>query len=106
GNLSAQIKLPRLISDGAVFQRDTKLKIWGWASTKEDVSINFKNKVYKTTADKNGRWEISIPKQAAGGPFEITFKGKNEITLHNILFGDVWVCSGQSNMELTMDRVK
>jgi len=105
-DLSGQIKLPRLISDGAVFQRGTKLKIWGWASAKEDVSLLFKDKVYKTAADENGRWEFVIPKQPSGGPFEMTFKGKNEITLHNILFGDVWVCSGQSNMELTMDRVK
>ncbi len=105
-DLTAQIKLPRLISDGVVFQRDTKLKLWGWASAKEDISLVFKGKTYKTVADENGHWEISIPNQSSGGPFEMTFKGKNEITLHNILFGDVWVCSGQSNMELTMDRVK
>jgi len=105
-DLAAQIKLPRLISDGVVFQRDIKLKVWGWASAKEDVSLLFKDKVYKTSADENGRWELSIPNQPSGGPFEMTFKGKNEITIHNILFGDVWVCSGQSNMELTMDRVK
>ena len=106
GNLAAQIKLPRLISDGAIFQRDTKIKIWGWASTNENISVTFKEKVYKTTADGNGRWELVLPNQKAGGPFEMILKGKNEITLHNILFGDVWVCSGQSNMELTMDRVK
>jgi len=105
-DLCGQIKLPRLISDGAVFQRDTKLKIWGWASAKEDVSLLFKDKVYKTVAGENGRWEFIIPKQSSSGPFEMTLKGKNEITLHNILFGDVWICSGQSNMELTMDRVK
>jgi sialate O-acetylesterase len=106
GNISAQIKLPRLISDGAIFQRDTKLKIWGWASANENVSLTFKEKIYKTTTDGNGRWELTIPAQKAGGPFEMTLKGKNEIILHDILFGDVWVCSGQSNMELTMDRVK
>ncbi|HEV8514747.1 MAG TPA: sialate O-acetylesterase [Cyclobacteriaceae bacterium] len=105
-DLAAQIKLPRLISDGVIFQRDAKLKVWGWASAKEDVSLLFKDKVYKTSADENGRWELSIPSQPSGGPFEMTFKGKNEITIHNILFGDVWVCSGQSNMELTMDRAK
>jgi len=105
-DLSAQIRLPRLISDGVVFQREAKLKIWGWASANEDVSLFFKGKNYKTRADLHGHWQIIIPNQTAGGPFEMTFKGKNEITVHNILFGDVWVCSGQSNMELTMERVK
>ncbi len=105
-NLFGQIKLPRLISDGVVFQRDTKIKIWGWASAKENIFLTFKEKIYKATADVNGHWEIAIPPQSSGGPFEMTLKGKNEITLHNILFGDVWICSGQSNMELTMHRVK
>jgi len=105
-DVSGQIKLPKLLSDGVVFQRDTKLKVWGWASAKEDISLVFKDKTYKTKADGNGRWEFAIPSQPSGGPFIMTFKGKNEITIHNILFGDVWICSGQSNMELTMERVK
>lgn len=104
--LPGQIKLPRLISDGVVFQREIKLKIWGWASPKEEVTLNFKNKMYKATAGGDGRWALEIPGQHAGGPFDMTFKGRNEITIHDILFGDVWVCSGQSNMELTMERVR
>ncbi len=105
-DLFGQIKLPRLISDGAILQRDTKLKIWGWASINETVSLDFKNKIYTTLADGSGHWEIVIPAQPSGGPFDLMFKGKNEVTIHDVLFGDVWVCSGQSNMELTMDRVK
>jgi sialate O-acetylesterase len=72
----------------------------------EKVSLNFRGKVYETPADRYGHWEITLEKQPAGGPFEMIFTGRNTITIHNILFGDVWVCSGQSNMELTMDRVK
>ena len=104
--LSAQIKLPKLISDGMVLQRNTTLKIWGWASTNETVNINFKGEIYTTVADTEGNWHVKIPAQKAGGSYEMKIKGKNEITIHDILIGDVWICSGQSNMELMMDRVK
>ncbi|KQO29061.1 9-O-acetylesterase [Flavobacterium sp. Leaf82] len=103
---TAQIKLPRLISDGMILQRDTKVKIWGWASAKEKIELNFNHKTYKTVTTEDGKWMIVLPSQKAGGPYEMTLKGNNTIVLKNILFGDVWVCSGQSNMELPMDRLK
>lgn len=96
--LIGQVKLPRIISDGAILQRDTELKIWGWASAGETVELTLHKKKFKTQADASGHWTIKLPKQPAGGPFEMTIKGKNQITLKNILFGDVWFCSGQSNM--------
>ena len=99
----AKVKLPALVSDGMVLQRDQKLKIWGNADAGEKVEVNFINKKYKTTADQKGNWEISLPKQNAGGPFKMTI---NEITLKDIFIGDVWVASGQSNMELPMRRLK
>lgn len=102
----AQIQLPKLISDGMVLQRKEKVKLWGWASPNENISVDFKSKTYKTQADSKGAWQIMLPSQKAGGPYELIFKGKNEIRVKNILFGDVWVCSGQSNMELPMSRVK
>jgi sialate O-acetylesterase len=104
--LSAQIKLPKLISDGMVLQRDTKLKIWGWASYNENIQLSFNGKVYATIADYTGNWTIHLPAQKAGGPFEMQFKGKNNIVIQDVLFGDVWLCSGQSNMELWMGRLK
>ncbi|MGC4022582.1 MAG: sialate O-acetylesterase [Cyclobacteriaceae bacterium] len=104
--MSAQIKLPKLMQDGVVLQRDKQFNLWGWASPKEKITIQLNGKEYKGVADAKGSWEIIIPKQKAGGPFEITFKGKNEITLRDVLIGDVWVCSGQSNMELTMQRLR
>jgi sialate O-acetylesterase len=100
------IRLPRLISDGAILQRDVALKIWGWSSAGEKVELSFKNNSYNTEADPNGYWQLILPPQTKGGPYEMIFKGNNEIVLHNILFGDVWLCSGQSNMELTMQRLK
>ncbi len=105
-NLFSQVRLPKVISDGVIFQRDTEIKIWGWASGNENIVLTFKENVHETQADKNGEWSIILPPQKAGGPYEMVFQASNSIVLGNILFGDVWVCSGQSNMELTMERVK
>lgn len=102
----SQISLPKLISDGAILQRGTELKIWGWAAPNEAVTLNFNKATYETKADESGNWQLLIPKQKAGGPYEMEFMGTNKITLKNILIGDVWVCSGQSNMELTMNRLQ
>lgn len=102
----AQVRLPRLISDGAVLQRETELKLWGWASAGEKITITHRGKVFNAQANQAGEWMIKLPPQPMGGPHEILVKGKNEIILKDIVFGDVWICSGQSNMELTMERVK
>lgn len=104
--LMAQVKLPRLISDGVVLQRDIELKLWGWASAGENITVTLNGKKFNTQANQAGDWMIKLPSQTAGGPYDLTFKGKNEILVKNVLFGDVWVCSGQSNMELTMERIK
>jgi sialate O-acetylesterase len=103
--INAEIKLPRLISDGMVLQRNTPVKIWGWASPSEKVKVEFNQNSYSVITDSNGKWEITLPKMKAGGPYEMVLTGKNKIILHNILIGDVWLCSGQSNMELPMRRV-
>jgi sialate O-acetylesterase len=97
-----QVRLPKLISDGMVLQRDTKLKVWGWAEKGENISVNFINNTYKTTADAEGDWSVTLPELKAGGPYTMQIKGSNEITINNILIGDVWLCSGQSNMEHTV----
>ncbi|MEZ4901969.1 MAG: hypothetical protein R2822_09515 [Spirosomataceae bacterium] len=102
----AQVRLPKLIADNMVLQRDQPIKIWGWASPKEKIALFFNKKTYKIATNDQGRWEIQLPAQSAGTGFEMKFKGKNEITLKNIAFGDVWLCSGQSNMVLPMERVK
>lgn len=103
---NAQVKLPKLISDGMVLQRNTEIKIWGWASTDEKILVKFLGKTYTAVADKNGDWKIILPKQKAGGPYQMQINASNSITISNILIGDVWVCSGQSNMELPMRRVR
>jgi len=105
-NATAQIRLPKLISNGMVLQRDVPLTIWGWASPNEKVTLTLSNKKYKATTASNGQWTIKLPAQKAGGPYEIKLTGKNELLVSNVLFGDVWICSGQSNMVLPMERVK
>jgi len=104
--VQANVKLPVLISDGMVLQRDTKVIIWGWASPGEKVQVKFNKKTISTVTDLEGNWKISLPPMKAGGPYTMEIKGINTITVNDILIGDVWFCSGQSNMVLTMERVK
>lgn len=94
----AQVKLPALVRDSMILQRDEKVKLWGWASANEKITIRFKGKVYRTTAGTEGNWAIQLPPTSAGGPYQIDITASNKITLHDVLFGDVWLCSGQSNM--------
>ena len=101
--MDAKVKLPALVSDGMILQRNQKVKIWGSADVGEKVEVQFQNKKYSTTADQKGNWYIMLPALKAGGPFQMTI---NEITLKDILVGDVWLASGQSNMELPMYRVR
>jgi len=100
-----QVRLPRLISDGMVLQRNTEVKIWGWAAPKEKISLQFMDETYQTTANANGEWYMTLKDLKAGGPYKMQIDGKNVIAISDIMVGDVWVCSGQSNMELPMKRV-
>ena len=102
----AMVKLPRLISDGMVIQRNIQLNIWGWASPNEKITIRFKDQSYQSSADEKGDWSVPLPAQKAGGPYQMTIHAGNEILIKDILIGDVWLCSGQSNMELMMERLK
>ena len=88
-----------------VLQRDKPCAIWGTADKGETISLSFNNAVYKTSAGKDGKWKITLPSVAAGGPYDLILQGKNSITLSNVLFGDVWICGGQSNMEFQVNRL-
>jgi len=103
--LFSQIRLPHLLSDGMVLQRDAKVKIWGWAAPNEKIELQFINKSYHTSANSDGEWYIILKNLKAGGPYTMEIRASNTITLSDIMIGDVWVCSGQSNMELSMKRV-
>jgi sialate O-acetylesterase len=101
-----QVRLPRLIAENMVLQRDTELTLWGWAAANEAVTVVFSGKKYPAKASADGKWTVKLPPQKAGGPFTMDILASNQITLKNILVGDVWLCSGQSNMVLPMERVK
>ena len=98
---NATVRLPKIFSDNMVIQRNAEIRIWGWADPKENVFIALNGKKVKTIASENGEWEISLPAMKAGGPYTLLV---NDIKVNNILIGDVYLCSGQSNMELPMRR--
>jgi len=95
---TCQVKLPVIIRDSMVLQRNAAIKIWGWAANGEKVNVKFNNKTYKTKTQADGTWVITLPAMQAGGPYTMDITGSNKISLKEILIGDVWICSGQSNM--------
>jgi len=103
GTMMANVSLPNIFGDNMVLQRNSEVRIWGWANPKEEIKLisSWNNQEYKVTADNQAQWELQIKTPEAGGPFTISIKGYNEIVLKNILIGEVWLCSGQSNMEMS-----
>ena len=102
----ADVRLPRLLSDGAILQRDVETRLWGWADPGEAVTVYLDSEVVGTAATHDGRWQLRLPPQAAGGPHRLKFAGNNAVAVDDIWFGDVWIAGGQSNMELSMQRVR
>ena len=103
----AEVRLPQLFQKGMVLQRGQLIPVWGWASPGEKVSVSLNRKTVVTQTDANGCWRVDLPPMKAGGPYIMEVKGgENEIlTLGGILIGDVWLCSGQSNIDVTIERV-
>jgi sialate O-acetylesterase len=97
----AEVKLHSLFTDNMVLQRGTAVPVWGWAEDGERVTVEFRGKKVSTRA-KNGAWMVKLGKLKAGGPDELKVTGNNSITLKNVLVGEVWIASGQSNMEWPM----
>ena len=99
----ADVKLPGLFSDNMVLQQGMRLPIWGWADDGEKVTVTFRGKKASATA-RNGKWMVKLPSQKAGGPDTLAVEGKNKIDVRNVVVGEVWICSGQSNMEFPLGR--
>jgi sialate O-acetylesterase len=99
-SLRAEVKLPSLLSDGLVLQQGMKVNIWGTADPGERVTVTLKDQQVSGVADSDGQWKVKLGPLNPGGPFTMTIAGQNTITLHDVLVGEVWVCSGQSNMEM------
>jgi sialate O-acetylesterase len=99
---SANVTLPTLLADHMVVQRGLPVHVWGTAAPHESITVNFRGETKSGTADDLGRWSISLSPGEAGGPFQLSIIATNTITLDDVLVGDVWVASGQSNMEFPM----
>lgn len=102
GAAAADVRLPGVFSDHLVLQRESKVAVWGWSDAGEAVKVTGSwpdAKPAEAKADGEGNWRVELATGAAGGPFELTVAGKNSLTVNDVLLGEVWVCSGQSNME-------
>jgi sialate O-acetylesterase len=99
---SAEVKLHALFADHMVLQQGVKAPVWGTADPGEQVRITLGSVTAQATADAEGRWKVELGPLEAGGPLEMTASGKNTLTLHDVAVGEVWICSGQSNMEMAV----
>ena len=105
----ATVRLPQLFQSGMVLQRHQAIPVWGWADAGESVSVTFQKKVYTATADSAGCWRVYLPSMKAGGPYTLEVAGghatSEKLVLTDVLVGDVWLLSGQSNIDVTIERV-
>ena len=96
----ATLRLARLFGDGAVLQRDAAIPVWGWAAPGTGVAVTLQGRTMRATADRDGAWRVAFPASGAGGPHLLTVEGGGtRLTVRDVLIGDVWLASGQSNME-------
>jgi sialate O-acetylesterase len=102
--IQAHVSLPTIFADNMVLQRNIEIPIWGTANANEHIEIRFNKQIKKTKADKTGKWFVKLNPEIAGGPFNLMVKGKNTIEIKNILVGEVWLCTGQSNMEWSVSQ--
>jgi sialate O-acetylesterase len=102
----ANVRLSGMFTDDMVLQRDVKVLVWGWADKDEIVTVTFTGKRYTAKTGADDKWTVYLDPLPAGGPYEMNINGKNAISLKNILMGDVWICSGQSNMDMSVIGVK
>jgi sialate O-acetylesterase len=100
----ADVRPAPIFANGMVLQRDMPVPIWGTAAAEEEVTVSFLGQKKTAKADAKGKWKVTLDKLSAGGPHELTVAGKNEVKLTNVLVGEVWLCSGQSNMVWTLKQ--
>lgn len=103
--VNANVRMPLLFSDGMVLQRNKPIPVWGWADANEKIEVRFNKQIKTITADSKGKWMLKLDAEKAGGPFELIIIGKNKIAIKDVLVGEVWICSGQSNMEFQMYKL-
>lgn len=102
GPLRADVRLPKLFTDNMMLQRNRPIRVWGWAAPGETVRVALAGTSAAAKADLKGEWNVELPALQQGEALELVVSGQNEIVLKNIIVGDVWLCSGQSNMEIEL----
>ena len=102
---NANVHLPKIFADDMVLQRNKLIPIWGWADANEKIEVRFNKQIKSTKADKSGKWTLKLDSEIAGGPYELIIKGDNKVSIKNVLVGEVWICSGQSNMAFSVNEV-
>ena len=100
------MKLPAIFGTHMVLQRDQKDRVWGWAEPGEDVTVQIAGQSKTAKAGPDGAWQVVLDPMPAGGPHTLTIRGKNTVKFDDVLVGEVWICSGQSNMQLGVGGVQ
>src|SRR3954454_23266682 len=100
----ADVKLPSIFNSHMILQRGCPVPVWGWADAGEEVKVSFGGQTKSATADKDGNWQVKLDKlEASSEGKTLAIAGKNKVDLEDVLVGDVWICSGQSNMEWSVN---
>ncbi len=102
--VEADVRLPKIFSSNMVLQQGIAIPVWGWAAPGERVVVTFNQATEKTRADREGKWQVNLPAQEYGGPYTLTVKGNNTLIFEDVMVGEVWICSGQSNMEFRVSQ--
>lgn len=100
----ADVRLPKIFGDGMVLQRNKPIAVWGWADPGEAVTVMLNRQSKRVTAGSDGTWQLKLGAEQAGGPFQLVVEGNNRLLVNDVLVGEVWICSGQSNMAWTVQR--
>ncbi len=103
-NVFADVRLPGIFSDNMVLQRNQPIPVWGWASPGEKIKVTLNKQMLSTKAGKDGKWKVTFKQEEAGGPYVLSVKGKNQLEVKDVLIGEVWLISGQSNMEMHVEH--
>ena len=105
---SASLRLPRILGDHMVLQQHSFAKLWGWAEPQQEVKVttSWNQKTYRAVADQQGNWQLSVVTGKAGGPYTVTIEADETRVLEDIMLGEVWICSGESNMEWALSMAE
>src|SRR5690349_3427064 len=99
-SVRAEVRLPKVFNNHMVMQQEKPLVIWGWANPNETVKVQLGSQSAETRANESGEWKVTLPAMKAGGPYSLTVSGSRDLKFEDVMIGEVWLCSGQSNMEM------